>query len=272
MEDESPPKSKPPWPALIVGLLLLWPIPWLAGFGHYLWREMPLAWYWPLISSGALLTLAFFAARNLWRFLRALGAVRLIAALSVGLLAATLALTPFTSTESGWAGRAGAALTRVLGFVRYATVDSVSASFAKGSTQASELFPSLATPAVVEAEAIRPTASPVVGTSKKAVKVTTRPRSTTTATPTRAIISPGVITIGVRVVVKTNGARLLSRAGPGKNEDVLTRFENGAELVVLDGPVEADDFTWWEVEGKNGHGWSAGDFLVPLGSTEDAGN
>jgi hypothetical protein len=43
---------------------------------------------------------------------------------------------------------------------------------------------------------------------------------------------------------------------------VVTYFVYGEELSVVDGPVVMDGYTWWKVEGKDGRGWSAQDFLV----------
>jgi hypothetical protein len=38
---------------------------------------------------------------------------------------------------------------------------------------------------------------------------------------------------------------------------VVTQFLDGEEVVVLLGPIDADGYTWWRVEGENGVGWSA---------------
>lgn len=247
-------KTKIPWPALIMGLLLLWPISWLAGFTHHLWRETPITWYWPVLLTGLLLILAVLSLRYLGRFLRILGLVRLIATLSVGLLLATVILTPLMEQELGWSGRTGAALTRVLSFVRSITIEAVSNAYAQGAVQASVLFPTSTTSTAHQTVSATPTPLPIT--------VTTKAKTTVVHTP--AISSSEVITIGVRVVVKTDGTRLLSRAGPGRNEEVVTRFENGTELIVRAGPVRADGFIWWEVEGANGRGWSAADFLMPV--------
>jgi hypothetical protein len=241
-------KTKVPWPTFIMGLLLLWPISWLAGFTHHLWREILITWYWPVLLSGLLLILAVFSLRCLWRFLRALGLIRLIATLSVGLLLATIALTPVMGQELGWSGRAGAALTRVLSFVRFVTIEAIFNTYAQGAAQASALFPAPTTPTARETVSATPTPLPIT--------VTVKAKTTVVRTPT---ITPAeVITIGVRVVVKTDGARLLSRAGPGRNEEAVTRFENGTELIVREGPVKADGFTWWEVEGAS-HAGEIGD-------------
>jgi hypothetical protein len=253
--EKSARKTKAPWSALIMGLLLLWPISWLAGFTHHLWRETLVTWlWWPVLLSGLLLILAVFSLRCLWRFLRALGLIRLISALSVALLLATIALTPFMGQELGWSVQAGAALTRVLSFVRFVTIEAISNPYAQGAAQAITFFPAPTTPTARETVSTTPTPLPITVTAK----------AKTTVVRTPAIAPSEVITIGVRVVVKTDGTRLFSRAGPGRNEEVVTRFENGTELIVRDGPVKADGFTWWEVEGANGRGWSAADFLMSV--------
>ena len=66
------------------------------------------------------------------------------------------------------------------------------------------------------------------------------------------------------VVQTTSGAGLIARAEPAADAPVRTQFDNGATLRVLGGPVDADNYTWWRVEGEQGDGWSVGAFLRPL--------
>jgi hypothetical protein len=75
--------------------------------------------------------------------------------------------------------------------------------------------------------------------------------------------APGPIAVGMHVVVGTGGAPLVSRAEPGRNRPVATRFGNGTELTVVEGPVPAEGFMWWKVEGQAGSGWGVADFLAP---------
>ena len=247
-----------PWRTLAVGILLLLPIPGLIGFGEYLWRERPIAWYWLLIPAALLLISAFYSLRNLWRFFRSAGAVRIIAALCVGLVIATLVLTPFASRELGWDEKAGAALTRVLGSTGGVTTGYVFTLFTKGDALASRLFPPPAPTLAPGETPASPTHAAVTATPRS------HPTATTTQIPT--FDATGVITVGTRVIVRTDGTRLLSRASPALGSDVQARFENGTELIVVDGPVERDGFVWWEVESEDGHGWSVADCLVLIAS------
>jgi hypothetical protein len=43
---------------------------------------------------------------------------------------------------------------------------------------------------------------------------------------------------------------------------VLAVLPNGTRVIVLGGPVEADNHTWWNVEIGVQRGWCAGEFLT----------
>jgi hypothetical protein len=90
----------------------------------------------------------------------------------------------------------------------------------------------------------------------------------TTAPPPTAqpeILRPaGVIQIGGRVKIETDGSRLRGRDAPGMSGNVVTMFEPGAIVRVLEGPVDADGYTWWKVEGGDQVGWSASNFMTPV--------
>lgn len=38
---------------------------------------------------------------------------------------------------------------------------------------------------------------------------------------------------------------------------MLVRFAENSEVTILEGPVEANDYTWWRVENELGAGWVA---------------
>ena len=47
------------------------------------------------------------------------------------------------------------------------------------------------------------------------------------------------------------------------NSRTATSAKEGTTLVVLDGPEEADGYTWWQVRTPDGaEGWAAGTWLV----------
>jgi hypothetical protein len=83
------------------------------------------------------------------------------------------------------------------------------------------------------------------------------------ATPTSQTTASG-ISVGGRVRIQTNGTRLNAREAPGLGGVVVTMFEPGTIVQVLDGPVDSDGYTWWKVESGDQVGWSASDFMTPV--------
>jgi hypothetical protein len=79
------------------------------------------------------------------------------------------------------------------------------------------------------------------------------------ATPTpEPTAAPAVLRVGGgATIANTQGAALRGRQSPGVQAPVAASFKEGEQVRVLEGPVEADGFTWWRVEGANGAGWSA---------------
>ncbi len=68
--------------------------------------------------------------------------------------------------------------------------------------------------------------------------------------------------ITVSALVGTAGLRLRATAGTGGA--IVARMSAGTSARVVGGPASADGFTWWQVAGPAGIGWSAvGDWLVP---------
>lgn len=95
------------------------------------------------------------------------------------------------------------------------------------------------------------------------------PTSRPSPTPTSLFFLPdGVIGIGAYVkVTGTAGAGLRMRAEPGLGGTVNFTALDAEVFLVIDGPVEADGYTWWHLEApydQTRNGWSAGDFLTPL--------
>ena len=74
-----------------------------------------------------------------------------------------------------------------------------------------------------------------------------------TATPS----GRGILTVnGVAIISTTEGDRLNMRNQPGLNSTIVARLENGTRVVILDGPVAGDGFTWWQVRLNTGlSGW-----------------
>ncbi len=72
--------------------------------------------------------------------------------------------------------------------------------------------------------------------------------------------STGQFSVGDEVVVNTDALNL--RSGAGLDERVLAVLFSGEELTISSGPVEAAGFTWYEVDGAEGAGWVAGEYLL----------
>lgn len=74
-------------------------------------------------------------------------------------------------------------------------------------------------------------------------------------------------TAGAGQIVTSNVDDLNMRAEPSTSADVVDQLAAGVELEVLDGPVEAEEYTWYQVRvtatGGN-TGWVAQDFLDGL--------
>jgi hypothetical protein len=71
--------------------------------------------------------------------------------------------------------------------------------------------------------------------------------------PTAPILQPGA----PAQVVNVGEAALLVRGQPGTNQPVQARFPEGTQVTIVEGPVEADGYTWWRIEADNVSGWSA---------------
>jgi uncharacterized protein YjlB len=75
------------------------------------------------------------------------------------------------------------------------------------------------------------------------------------------------LTIGATVSTNTDGVNL--REEPSIEAEAVDQLDADVELLISDGPEEADDFTWYfvEVVGTDGptEGWVAEDFISPQG-------
>ncbi len=65
-------------------------------------------------------------------------------------------------------------------------------------------------------------------------------------------------------VANTSGFGLNLRSGPSISYSVITGLPEGTKMSVIGGPVQADGYTWWNITGSYGTGWSAvGEWLTP---------
>jgi len=73
----------------------------------------------------------------------------------------------------------------------------------------------------------------------------------------------GGLVIGGRAIVSTQGDPLNLRTQPstGSSSSVIAALATGTSLEVLEGPTQAEGFTWWRVRAGQQEGWVVGDFL-----------
>ncbi len=113
------------------------------------------------------------------------------------------------------------------------------------------------TPAVV------PTTQMPLIPGATAVLGTPTPLPTISPTPLpRGVLGAGAIALVREEVV----GGLALRAEPSTNEGIPVQVYllPGTQVEVLEGPVEADGYTWWKVQSVEGEGWCAGEFLAVL--------
>lgn len=257
------PRPAIPWRSLVIGLVLLLPVALLVGFAANVAARRPVPWLLAVIPTVLALVAAYFAVRYLWRFIRSVGPLRVLAAAAIVLLLATLLLIPFTGRNQPLTGRAGESLATVLrglnntaGVVPRMLV-SIGSGLADVMTATAEPVVEDVAPAVATA---RP-AEAATPANPTPVPVAARPSPTATAVPTPTATPRPQISVGSRVVVRTDGAPLMGRAAATTDAEIITRFEDGVTLLVVGGPEEAAGLIWWQVEGDEGAGWSAADYL-----------
>ena len=79
------------------------------------------------------------------------------------------------------------------------------------------------------------------------------PTATPLPTPTPVMLRAG----GQAVVVNIKDNVLRARQDPNLKAPVKASFREGDRVNVVEGPVEADGYTWWRIESERGSGWSA---------------
>jgi hypothetical protein len=107
----------------------------------------------------------------------------------------------------------------------------------------------------------QPAATTQSATSLPALAVATSLPTRTPIFPTPTIVpTPTPVTLhvgGMAQVVNIEGSVLRGRKEPKLKAAAAVAFRQGQLLRILEGPVEADGFIWWKVEGQAGTGWSA---------------
>jgi hypothetical protein len=90
----------------------------------------------------------------------------------------------------------------------------------------------------------RPTRTPILPTA------TPTPTPTPTATPV-----PPTLHVGGSADVIID--RLRGRHSATTKAQIALTFRKGERVTILEGPVEADGYIWWKLQGASGEGWSA---------------
>ncbi len=78
------------------------------------------------------------------------------------------------------------------------------------------------------------------------------------------ILTPTPIQITIGAIVIVNVDSLNIRADAGTSQDRLTTAVNGDRFTVIDGPKEADNYTWWKIRDSADaarEGWAVADYL-----------
>jgi hypothetical protein len=114
----------------------------------------------------------------------------------------------------------------------------------------------------VEVQTVDPTEAAGVETAPTPPAQVTQPTPQPEVTPTPETEAPGRFEIDEIVIVNTGDVNM--RAEPSTDAEIVDVLQLGAELRVLDDEsVDANDFTWWNVEDTlNGQvGWVVDQFL-----------
>lgn len=115
------------------------------------------------------------------------------------------------------------------------------------ATSTSEADPSATVSLLEPTDGEPPTATVVLPVSTSPV----------TALPTE--IGPGALVI----VTSTGAGGLNLRETATTSAGIVVAAREGTVLTVLEGPAEADGYTWWKVRTPEGkEGWAAGNWLV----------
>lgn len=104
------------------------------------------------------------------------------------------------------------------------------------------------------------------GVEALAPTITPRPTPRPTLTPfvPTPTSAPVLRVDGFAVVTGTDGVVLRARARPGTASQIVTRFREGEQVRILEGPQSADGMEWWRVEAAGQSGWAAAPFLQAL--------
>ncbi len=100
------------------------------------------------------------------------------------------------------------------------------------------------------------------GTSAPVLPTVAPPAQSDVATPTAQPTATGGLAVGDKAQVAGTSGVLNMRDGAGTGFKIVASLREGAIVEILDGPKEANGYTWWQVRNDAGTvGWAAGDWL-----------
>lgn len=105
-----------------------------------------------------------------------------------------------------------------------------------------------------------PTSTPLIPPTET---VSMLPVPTSTALPNTIAVN------GYVMIAGTEGSGLRLRNAPGLQSELLFLGNDSEVFKVKDGPVQADDLTWWYLEAPydtTRTGWAASDYLTVVAS------
>lgn len=103
-----------------------------------------------------------------------------------------------------------------------------------------------------------PRETAAVARATATVSTSTTPRPTANATPVPPTITPRMATVS-----GLDGDQLFVREGPSRSAATLDfTLQDGDRVTIVGGPVDADGFTWWNIESEGRRGWCAGAYLL----------
>jgi hypothetical protein len=96
-----------------------------------------------------------------------------------------------------------------------------------------------------------------------------RPTRTPTPPPAAGCAPPAPLPAVVGSEERLTTENINLRAGPGAECEIVRVLDQGTEVTVTSGPVDADDRLWVRVEAGGDEGWLADEFLGEAGASID---
>jgi hypothetical protein len=269
--------ARPEWQqglqSLLTGLIFIG-----IGLAAFFLARWTLNLPWPWLFIGFIIVLGLpvglyagvvYAVRGV----RKLSLDRLLGYAAVFLVLAFLATALVDRSSPRFADRAGGVATRWVGGALRSPITLIQAGLQapapfitalRGRSPAAQPtpLPTALSAAPTSAASAAPTdARPLTPALLPATAIVPPPTLVITPTATLTASVSSTITVGSQVRV-VNTQFLNARRSPGLRFQLATRFPTDAILTVVQGPITADNYTWWEVKGEAGQGWCADQWLL----------